>query len=51
MPVVPYFECIPIITIIQKENQITEEPKNDIYDKAQILAKMLTKLIQSVDKK
>jgi len=45
------FECIPIINILLKEKSITKEQYDTIYVAAQILAKMLTRLIQSVDKK
>ena len=45
------FECIPILTILRKESIIPEDQYTQIYNESQILAKMLTKLIQSVDKK
>ena len=45
------FECIPILTILKAECVITEDQYEEIYSESQILAKMLTKLIQSVDKK
>jgi len=45
------FECIPILTILLKEKIITEEQYERIYSESQIIAKMLTKLIQSTDKK
>jgi len=45
------FECIPILTILKKEGIIHDEQFTEIYTESQILAKMLTKLIQSVDKK
>ena len=44
------YECIPILTILKKENKITEDKFSQIYSESKILAKMLTKLIQSVDK-
>ena len=44
------FECIPILTILLKENTISEVNYNEIYSTSQDLAKMLTKLIQSMDK-
>ena len=45
------FECIPILTILRKEDIISEDQYTEIYNESQIIAKMLTKLIQSVDKK
>ena len=44
------FECVPILKIIEKEKLISEEQYKYYYDKAENLAKMLTKLIQSVTK-
>ena len=42
------FECIPILKILQKENLISNEQYDTFYNNAENLAKMLTKLIQSV---
>ena len=42
------FECIPIMKILYKEELISKEDYNSFYNHAEDLAKMLTKLIQSV---
>lgn len=43
------FECIPILTILRKEDLISMDEFNSIYSESQILAKMLTRLIHSLD--
>jgi four helix bundle protein len=45
------FECIPIITILRREEILDEDKYNGIYKEANLIARMLTKLIQSMDKK
>jgi len=43
------YECIPILSILFKENVISNETFNQIYAESQVLSRMLTRLIQSVD--
>ena len=43
------FECVAIMQAIRKQSIISEEIYRAAYEKLQSLAKMLTKLIQSVD--
>ncbi|MFC1725308.1 hypothetical protein ACFL4T_06750 [candidate division KSB1 bacterium] len=38
------------MTILLKENLITKDSFNEIYSESQIISKMLTRLIQSMDK-
>jgi len=44
------FECVPILKILEREKLISGDQYKTYYDKAENLAKMLTKLIQSVSK-
>ena len=44
------FECIPILTILRNEKALTDQQYDAVYQSSHILAKMLTRLIQSVDR-
>ncbi|MBF0105708.1 MAG: four helix bundle protein [Deltaproteobacteria bacterium] len=44
------FECVPLIELGMRSSYITEEEKNDLRSSTISIAKMLTKLIQSVEK-
>ena len=43
------YECIPILQILLSEELVTQNQYNDLYEKAENLAMMLTKLIQSIN--
>ena len=43
------FEIVPIVQLIHRKQLITLSMYQDLYDELRAIAKMLTKLIQSVD--
>jgi four helix bundle protein len=44
------FECIPIITIALKQNEIVQKEYDQIYGSCYEISKMISGLIKSVDK-
>ncbi len=44
------FECVPLLTILRADDLLTEEKHAELYAKIEELAKMITGLIQSVEK-
>lgn len=43
------FECVPIIQVLQRKGLITEVDYAGYYEQLDIIAKMLTNLVKSVD--
>ncbi|HQH80800.1 MAG TPA: four helix bundle protein [bacterium] len=44
------FECIPIIQILHRKKLLTDIQHSDLFESLEIIAKMLTNLIKSVEK-
>jgi len=44
------FECIPILTVALKQNQIAQKEYDQIYGSCYEISKMISGLIKSVDK-
>ncbi len=43
------FECVPIIQVLQRKGLLNEEQYTDYYESLQVMAKMLTNLVKSVE--
>lgn len=43
------FECVPIIQVLHRKNLITEQQYAGYYEQLNIIAKMLTNLVRSVE--
>ncbi len=44
------FECVPILTIALRQNEITQQDYDQIYESCYEISKMVSGLIKSVDK-
>lgn len=43
------FECVPIIQVLHRKNLITEQQYAGYYEQLDVIAKMLTSLVKSVE--
>ncbi len=43
------FECVPIIQVLHRKSLINEQQYADFYEQLDIIAKMLTNLVKSVE--
>lgn len=43
------FECVPIIQVLHRKSLINEQQYADFYEQLDIMAKMLTNLVKSVE--
>ncbi|MBI4238813.1 MAG: four helix bundle protein [Deltaproteobacteria bacterium] len=43
------FECVPIIQVLHRKSLIDERQYADFYDQLDVIAKMLTNLVKSVE--
>ncbi|MEW6114829.1 MAG: four helix bundle protein [Thermodesulfobacteriota bacterium] len=43
------FECVPIIQVLHRKNLIIERQYADYYEQLDVIAKMLTNLVKSVE--
>lgn len=43
------FECVPVLQILHRKHLITDEQFSGYYEQLEVIAKMLTNLIKSVD--
>lgn len=44
------FECVPIIQVLYRKDLITEQQYSGYYEQLDVIAKMLTNLVKSVEK-
>lgn len=43
------FECVPILQVLYRKKLIEEHQHDDLYEKLDVMAKMLTNLVKSVE--